>query len=504
MGGTTSHFVPCTDEVAFFVLKFGGIEMANMDKARFEELKKMGKNFPLSVEYMADQITPTNMYYNLDGDYKFLLESAMIGGSSGRYTFLGENPIKKIKSSGRNITIESQGESVELEGNLIDVLQEHMKVDYEEEGLDIPFSGGAIGYLGYDIIRHIEDIPASNNAEIDIPESYMMFYKKIVCYDHLKKTLSLIYNVEPGDKSYEEILDEIDDMHRKLSKMPEIVNMEEKRPGEGAQIEDNPETEKDFCKKVEKAKEHIMAGDIFQIVLSHRFEIATEDDPFEIYRRLRRKNPSPYLYFIDYGDFQVIGSSPESLVKSIGGVVETHPIAGTRPRGKNKAQDEKIAAELLQDEKEIAEHMMLVDLGRNDIGKISKKKTVNVERFKEVDYYSHVMHIVSKVVGELRDDMTCFDALKACFPAGTVSGAPKIRAMELIDEIEDVKRELYSGTVGYFSYNGDMDVCIAIRTIVLKSQKAYIQAGAGVVYDSVPEKEYREIVNKAKALLEVV
>lgn len=478
--------------------------MVNVTKERFEELKKSGKTFPMAMEFMADQITPTNMYYNLDGEYRFLLESAMIGGSSGRYTFLGENPVKKIKSLGRNITVEVDGKTEEIEGNTIDVLEEHMNVDYEEESLDIPFSGGAIGYLGYDIIRHIEDIPDTNPVEIDIPEAYMMFYKKIVCYDHLKKTISIIYNVEPRDMGYEEIVKEIESMNDKLSRMPEIKSMVEKGAKDGVNIEDDPDTEKSFCEKVKRAKEHILNGDIFQIVLSHRFEIGTDDDPFEIYRRLRRKNPSPYLYFIDYEEFQVIGSSPESLVKSIGGVVETHPIAGTRPRGKNRAEDEEIAAELLADEKEIAEHMMLVDLGRNDIGKISKKKTVAVERFKEVDYYSHVMHIVSKVVGELRDDMTCFDALKACFPAGTVSGAPKIRAMELIDEIEDVKRELYSGTVGYFSYNGDMDVCIAIRTIVLKSQKAYIQAGAGIVYDSVPEKEYREIVNKAKALLEVV
>lgn len=478
--------------------------MVNVTKERFEELKKSGKNFPMAMEFMADQITPTNMYYNLDGEYRFLLESAMIGGSSGRYTFLGENPVKKIKSLGRNITVEVDGKAEEIEGNTIDVLEEHMNVDYEEESLDIPFSGGAIGYLGYDIIRHIEDIPDTNPVEIDIPEAYMMFYKKIVCYDHLKKTISIIYNVEPRDMGYEEIVEEIESMNDKLSRMPEIKSMVEKGAKDGVNIEDDPDTEKSFCEKVKRAKEHILNGDIFQIVLSHRFEIGTDDDPFEIYRRLRRKNPSPYLYFIDYEEFQVIGSSPESLVKSIGGVVETHPIAGTRPRGKTKAEDEEIAAELLADEKEVAEHMMLVDLGRNDIGKISKKKTVEVERFKEVDYYSHVMHIVSKVVGELRDDMTCFDALKACFPAGTVSGAPKIRAMELIDEIEDVKRELYSGTVGYFSYNGDMDVCIAIRTIVLKSQKAYIQAGAGIVYDSVPEKEYREIVNKAKALLEVV
>jgi anthranilate synthase component I len=478
--------------------------MLNLNRERFEELKKLGRNFPVMIEFMADQITPTNMYYNLDGNYKFLLESAMIGGSSGRYTFLGENPVKKIKSDKRQITIETEELKEQIEGNLIDILEDHIRLDYEEENTDIPFTGGAVGYLGYDIIRHIEDIPNNNPAQIGIPEAYMMFYKKIVAYDHLKKTVSIIYSAEPDDKSYDEIISEIEAMHQKISKMPEIKLLSESKRKTELNIESDAETEKSFCEKVKKAQQHIVEGDIFQIVLSHRFEVGTEDDPFEIYRRLRRKNPSPYLYFIDYEEFQVIGSSPESLVKSIGKTVETHPIAGTRPRGKNRAEDEEIAKELLNDEKEIAEHMMLVDLGRNDIGKISKKKSVRVERFKEVDYYSHVMHIVSKVVGELRDDMTCFDALKACFPAGTVSGAPKIRAMELIDEIEEVKRELYAGTVGYFSYNGDMDVCIAIRTIVLKAKKAYIQAGAGIVYDSVPENEYREIVNKAKALLEVV
>lgn len=478
--------------------------MINLSAERFSELKQSGKQFPIAVEYIADQITPTNMYYNLDGEFKFILESASIGGSNGRYTFLGENPTKRIKSTGRTVEVLESGNTEQLEASILDVLESHMKVDYIEENLDIPFSGGAIGYLGYDIIRHIEEIPNSNPTGIDIPEAYMMFYKQIIAYDHLKKTISIIYNVEAEDVDYNAIIAEIEELHKKISKSTEIRNLTELQPKSEISIGDDPETEAAFCKKVEKAKEHILNGDIFQIVLSHRFEVGTELEPFEIYRRLRRKNPSPYLYFIDYGDFQVIGSSPESLVKVQHGIVETHPIAGTRPRGRNKAEDEAIKAELLADKKEIAEHMMLVDLGRNDIGKISKKKTVVVERFKEVDYYSHVMHIVSKVVGELEVGKTCFDALKACFPAGTVSGAPKIRAMELIDEIEDLKRELYAGTVGYFSYTGDMDVCIAIRTIVLKAAKAYIQAGAGVVYDSVPEKEYREIVNKAKALLEVV
>lgn len=478
--------------------------MINITKERFEELKKQGTAFPLIMEFIADQITPANMFFNLDGEYKFLLESATIGGSSGRYTFLGENPVKKIKSSGNEITIETD-HAENVRGNLIDVLKENVKIDYLAENTDLPFSGGAIGYMGYDIIRHIEDIPDENKVEIDIPEAFLMFYRIIVAYDHLKKTVSIVYSADKDDRAeYEEAIKKIEEMHKKLSKIPEVQNLSDQSLSQDAKVEDDEDTKKHFCSIVEQAKEHILNGDIFQIVLSHRFKKHTDQDPFEIYRRLRRKNPSPYLYYIDYGDFQVIGSSPESLVKVQNGIVETHPIAGTRPRGKTKEEDKKIEEELLSDEKEIAEHMMLVDLGRNDIGKVSKKKTVKVERFKEVDHYSHVMHIVSKVTGELEDGKTCFEALKACFPAGTVSGAPKVRAMELIEELEDVKRELYAGSVGYFGFNGDMDVCIAIRTIILKDKIAYIQAGAGIVYDSVPEKEYMEIVNKAKALLEVV
>ena len=263
-------------------------------------------------------------------------------------------------------------------------------------------------------------------------------------------------------------------------------------------------TEEEFCAMVEKAKEYIRNGDIFQVVLSQRLTIKTESDSFDIYRRLRSKNPSPYLFYIDYTDFQIVGSSPESLVSVFGDKVTTNPIAGTRPRGKDEEEDEKLKQELLQDEKEIAEHMMLVDLGRNDIGKVSEFGTVKLDKFKEVDLYSHVMHIVSEVSGKLKKEYDCFEALKSCLPAGTVSGAPKIRAMEIIDELENVRRGMYSGAVGYFSFSGNMDVCIAIRTIVFKNKTAYLQAGAGIVYDSVPEKEYQETLNKAMALKEVI
>ena len=263
-------------------------------------------------------------------------------------------------------------------------------------------------------------------------------------------------------------------------------------------------TKEKFCSLVEKAKDHIKSGDIFQVVLSQRLKFKTSAEPFDVYRRLRSKKPSPYLFYIDFGDFQAAGSSPESLVTVNGDKVKTNPIAGTRIRGKNPEEDIKLKAELLEDEKEKAEHVMLVDLGRNDIGRISEFGTVKLDRFMEVDFYSHVMHIVSMVSGKLKKPLTCFDALSSCLPVGTVSGAPKIRAMEIIDELEETKRGIYAGAVGYFSYNGNMDTCIAIRTILFKDGYAYVQAGAGIVCDSVPESEYMETLNKAMAMKEVI
>lgn len=473
--------------------------MININENKYKDLKNNGKTFPIVKEYIADEITPASIFLNLDGEYKFLLESAANG--QGRYTFLGENPEKIIMSNEEDIKIIKDNKEEKIRGNVLDILKKNIEIDYDRANTEIPFTGGAVGYIGYDCIRHIEKIPRGNEEEIKIPESIMMFCKKLAVYDHAKSTLSIIYNSDINE-DYKDAIKNIDKFFMKITKERKRTNYEENISKNQFKVDE--EMKKKFIEKVEKAKQYIINGDIFQVVLSNRFVKDTNMNSFEIYRRLKRKNPSPYLYYIDCKEFQIVGSSPESLVKVRSGIVETLPIAGTRPRGKTSYEDKKNEEELLKDEKEISEHLMLVDLGRNDIGKVAKKGTIELSRFKEIERYSHVMHIVSEVRGEIEKDKDAFDAFKACFPAGTVSGAPKIRAMEIIEELEDKKRELYSGAVGYFGYNGDMDVCIAIRTIVLKNKKAYIQAGAGIVYDSISENEFMETVNKAKALMEVI
>jgi anthranilate synthase component 1 len=359
-----------------------------------------------------------------------------------------------------------------------------------------------VGYVGYDVIRQYEKLPDKNPDTIQVPEAYLLFYKEVLVYDHFYHTISIIRNVFPEEEvSYGDVIEALN-----LKKV-EILRCSPLHPIKNeASLEslDSNFDEESFCQIVRRAKDYITAGDAFQIVLSQRLTAITDAKPFDAYRKLRYLNPSPYMFYIDFGDFQIVGSSPESLVRVEGKKVMTNPIAGTRPRGKNEQEDERLKSELLSDEKERAEHLMLVDLARNDIGKVSKIGTVELERFMEVELYSHVMHIVSTVSGQLSDDKDYFDALVACLPAGTVSGAPKIRAMEIIDELENVRRGIYAGAVGYFSYTGNMDMCIAIRTIIFKGRKAYIQAGAGIVYDSVPELEYRETLNKAMALKEVL
>lgn len=329
-----------------------------------------------------------------------------------------------------------------------------------------------------------------------------MFYKSFICYDHFKHRIYIVYNVYPDeDVEYEEVLQEINGLLQEIKSTN--IEFHDLSPQEEKEVNYNF-TKEEFCQIVKKAKEYIEKGDIFQVVLSQRLKARVNSHPFEVYRRLRSKNPSPYLFYIDFGVFQLLGSSPESLVSVFGDKVTTNPIAGTRRRGKDVEEDLRLKDELLKDEKERAEHVMLVDLGRNDIGKVSEFGSVKIERFMEVDFYSHVMHIVSTVSGKLKRGLTAFDALIACLPAGTVSGAPKIRAMEIIDELENVRRSFYAGAVGYFSYNGNMDMCIAIRTILFKEGYAYVQAGAGIVYDSIPEMEYCETLNKAMALKEVL
>ncbi|NLZ49450.1 MAG: anthranilate synthase component I [Clostridiales bacterium] len=477
--------------------------MISLSKEQFNELKKANKVFPVAFEAHADELTPIVMFYNLEGKNRCLLESALATKESGRYSFMAENPYLQVTGYGSNISIiKEDGTRVERKGDLLDTVKELLNIQYSTEDLNLPFSGGAIGYVGYDMIRQYEKLPDNNKDEINVPDAYLLFYKKVICYDHYSHKLYIIYNVlNEDEQQYEDIVKILEETYEKIRIRKEIKPFEKKECL--GRVRSNLSQE-EYCDLVNRAKAYIKRGDIFQVVLSQRFSIDTDEKSFEVYRRLRSENPSPYLFYIEFEDFEVVGSSPEKLVSVKDKIVTTNPIAGTRPRGKNKEEDALLAEELLRDEKERAEHVMLVDLGRNDVGRISDFGTVNVDSFMEVELYSQVMHLVSKVSGRLKEGLTSYDALKACLPAGTVSGAPKIRAMEIIDELENVRRGIYAGALGYFSYDGNMDFCIAIRTIVFKNKIAYIQAGAGIVHDSDPVKEYRETINKAKALRLVI
>lgn len=476
--------------------------MLNLSEEEFYRYKSLKKNFPLFIKSSGDETTPISIYYNLDGKNKFLLESIYSENEIGRYSFIGMDPYMKMRSCGSNICVEKKGLFKNIKGKILDYIKKYLNVPYEAPGLSIPFTGGAVGYVGYDVVRQYEKLPDENKDDIETPESYMMFYKKFICYDHFKHEIYLIYNFMEGDSiTYQEVELQLEQLKDMVGRGNSFHRLEEK--GTEKQVTSNV-TEKKYCKMVEKAREYIKSGDIFQVVLSQRLKSKSTSHPFDVYRRLRSENPSPYLFYIDFGEFEIAGSSPESLVSVKNGTVITNPIAGTRPRGKSAEEDIKLKQELLNDGKERAEHVMLVDLGRNDIGKISEFGSVNLDKFMDVGLYSHVMHIVSKVSGRLEKNLGDVDALISCLPVGTVSGAPKIRAMEIIDELENSKRGIYSGAVGYFSFNGNMDTCIAIRTILFKDGYAYVQSGAGIVYDSVAENEYRETLNKARAMIEVI
>ena len=474
--------------------------MVNITIEQFNELRNREKMFPLIVSFSGDQTTPINIFYNLDGKHKFLLESAGAGEKQGRFSFLGEDPIGTIKSEGLNIIESTQEKENHTKGKVLDYISEYIKTDYEELGTELPFTGGLVGYIGYDIINQIEDLTSKNPREIDVPETFLLNYKKVIGYDHLKKTISVIYNVYPDDEnSYEDILKDIENTYQKLSEPTRVKNIE--KISDEKQVKSNF-TKDEFERIVQKAKDYIESGDVSQVVVSQRFTVETQSEPFDVYRRLRSLNPSPYLFYIDYEDFQIVGASPESLVSLNGTTVTTNPIAGTRKRGKNKEDDERLAHELLNDPKEKAEHDMLVELGKEDLKKICREETIKLEKYMHLENYSHVMHLVATVTGEINEGLSSMDAFKSCFPAGTVSGSPRKRAMEIIEELENVKREIYSGAIGYFSLNGEMDLCIGIRTIVFKDGFANIQAGAGIVEASVPSLEYKETSNKARSLLE--
>jgi anthranilate synthase component 1 len=474
----------------------------------FAELAKRGNVVPIFAEFIADNETPISAFKKLDsGGYSFLFESTEKNDESGRFSFVGADPRIVIKINGHERQITELGEErrVERTGDPLDELRK-LIVRYQFVSRpELPrFSGGAVGFLGYEAIHVFEPkVPAAERDELQLPEMIFMITSSLLIFDHQLRTLKILANAfledGPLDKVYARAAESINAIVRLLAKPADLPLLPpadcETQP---AHSNFHPE---EFERSVERAKDYIRAGDIFQIVLSQRFESDFSGDPLDFYRCLRFINPSPYMFCLKFGaDFALVGSSPEMHVRLTGDTAEIRPLAGTRPRGATPAQDEMNAAELLADPKERAEHTMLVDLARNDVGRVSEFGTVRVTELMEIERYSHVMHIVSNVTGRLRTGCTGFDLVKATFPAGTVSGAPKIRAMQIISELERTRRGCYAGAIGYFGFDGNVDSCIALRCAVLKNGKAYFQAGAGIVADSNPHVEYEETVNKARAM----
>ncbi len=466
-----------------------------------EEVKKRKKDgnlVPIYREIVADLETPVSAFLKINrSGYSFLLESVEGGERLARYSFIGTEPYRVLAIKGEDKTDPLPLVAAELKKYKIVPVS------------DLPtFCGGAVGYLSYETVTRFEDLPSPDRDPLGLPESLFMFVDTMLIFDHVThkiKVLSYVYLDGDIEKAYQKAVDKIDNLVDRLNQpLKPSHHLNTATPSKrGSKLSSNFSKE-EFEAGVRKIKKYITAGEAIQVVPSQRLSQPTNAAPFEIYRALRTINPSPYMFFLDFADFYIIGASPEILVRVENGTVVTRPLAGTRPRGKNPAEDALLEKELRSDEKERAEHIMLVDLGRNDIGRVSEPGTVEVSELMEVERYSHVMHLVTNVQGKLRHDMNAFDALRACFPAGTVSGAPKIRAMEIIAEVEPEKRGPYAGAVGYFSFSGNMDMAIAIRTMVVKNGIAYTQAGGGIVYDSVPEREYDETMNKARALLNAI
>ncbi len=481
----------------------------NTSFKKFKQLHKKKYNQTVHFSFKC------NNYAFVENLYKFILvqknsfifESVEKGKIRGRYTIIGFNP-DKILNIKKNVIVEDDLKKKKIiKKNILKYLNNLFKNFKVKSSKELPrMSSMLVGYFSYDIIRLIENIPNKCKDDLNIPDIRLMRPKNLIIYDNVKRKIFYIENIYNDQKiydyqsEYEKIKNTLNELHNYGNiPLPENFHISNKK----INIKSNISKSK-FKNIVRKAKTYIKKGDIFQVVLSQRFSAEIKKPPLEIYNTLRKSNPSPFMFYFNYDDFQVLGSSPEILVRLVNGEVTIRPIAGTRPRGKNTKEDKKLTDELLNDPKELSEHLMLLDLGRNDVGKVSKANSVKVtEKFK-VEKYSHVMHIVSNVIGKLRKNFSLFETFLSGFPAGTVSGAPKIRAMEIIDELEVSKRKLYAGGIGYFTANQEFDTCIALRTALIKNKKIYVQAGAGVVADSKPESEYKETINKAKALMQAI
>lgn len=475
-------------------------------KPSFETVKELAKDYdiiPICKEIYADLVTPITLLRRI-AKYKkdyFLLESIEGGEKWGRYSFLGFDPKARIHCKDGVVTVEGEGSAVYKSDKPLEVLRQYMK-NYKTPKINgiPPFTGGLVGYFGYNMLGYAE--PVLNLKSGEFNDFDLLLADKVIAYDHLRQKITIIVNMKTNDlyRQYEKALNDI-------QKIIDIITDHSPIPQQSAPRDVEFKcnfSKEDFCKMVETTKKHIYDGDIFQCVVSRRFEAYYDGSLLDAYRVLRTTNPSPYMVFMSLGGKELMCSSPETLVRLQNGRLSTYPIAGSRPRGKSPKEDDELEVELLQDEKELSEHNMLVDLGRNDIGKIAKIGSVEVTEYKQVHRYSKIMHICSEVEGDIRDEYDAFSAIEALLPAGTLSGAPKIRAAEIIEELEPEPRNIYGGAIGYVDFSGNTDVCIAIRMGVRSGGKVYVQAGAGIVADSVPESEYEETANKARAVINAI
>ena len=476
----------------------------------FSELAARGNLIPVFREVLADTDTPVSAFLKLNGSPSFLLESVEGGEKWARYSFIGLEPSRIIRGRGMVVEImDGRGEVItSTTDDPLNVLKAELAKYRPVRVPDLPrFCGGMVGYMGYDCVRNFEELPDHGRQGLEMPDFFFVLADTILVFDSLKQKIRVVANAYTEGRDlrdvYDEAVDKVDAIVKKL-KAGAVPSGTGGGNGARRDFTSSFDSRDAFMEAVEKSKNYVVSGDVVQVVLSQRFERECRVDPFSIYRALRVINPSPYMFFIDTGQGHIIGSSPEILVRVEDSEIVLRPIAGTRRRGRTDEEDRYMENELRNDPKEIAEHIMLVDLGRNDVGRVAETGSVKVTELMSIERYSHVMHLVSNVTGRLAKDRDVFDVIRACFPAGTVTGAPKIRAMEIIEELEPVRRGPYAGAVGYFSFSGNMDMCITIRTLIYKDNKIYIQAGAGIVADSDPALEYKETVNKAAGMVKAV
>jgi anthranilate synthase component 1 len=481
------------------------------DYREFSRLARQASLIPVAKIIAADLRTPVSAFLSIAAEEPnaFLLESVEGGEKIGRYTFVGARPYMVLRAHGRRVSLQQEGRKKQLDGSVFEILDKLLRehAPAHVPGLP-PFTGGAVGFFSHDAVRQLEKLPTLAKDDLKIPDCALMFFNRLLAFDHARHEIYIIASADVRKqsprKAYDQAVRDIERIEKQLAVPLPAKYLRPPTPKTGKVKIGISVSKKRFLGTVDKIKEYIMAGDVFQAVPSLRLDLEPGVLPLNIYRALRRVNPSPYMYFLRMEDMTILGSSPEMLVRVTGRKLEYRPIAGTRKRGKDEAEDLLLEHELRNDEKERAEHVMLVDLGRNDVGRVSEFGTVKVRDLMFVERYSHVMHLVSSVEGTLREGLSPVDAFAACFPAGTLTGAPKVRAMEIIEEVEPVRRGIYGGSVLYADFAGNLDSCIAIRTMLMKGKKAYVQAGAGIVADSIPESEYQECLNKTRALVRAV